>query len=308
MHIIHKPKKYKNIICTIAIGDKYFNEWKKFSQRSWKKYCEKYQIMLIVFSKPIRESYSQHTVNWDKLLVGSYLLKKKIFCENICFLDADILINYIDAPDVFKYHKKNTISLVSKTRNLQFKLDEIKRFISFNRRKYFSKKYPLNSAILMNHKEIYLTSNLKPQYDYAATGFYIFNQKKYSEFFKNIFIKYENFKAKIAHEETFTNYELLSKCKINWVDYRFQAIWIYEVAYRYGFLYKFYKNKKIVKSCIEDCLRKNYFLHFAGKWHESQMYKIRDIFNDDYFINNKLLSKYLKKKINVRLAGEINPD
>ena len=50
--------------------------------------------MLIVFEKPIREYQSKHTVNWDKLLVGSYLLKKKIFCENICFLDADIIINF----------------------------------------------------------------------------------------------------------------------------------------------------------------------------------------------------------------------
>ena len=29
----------------------------------------------------------------------------------------------------------------------------------------------------MSHKEIYSYSKLKPQYDYTATGFYIFNQK-----------------------------------------------------------------------------------------------------------------------------------
>ena len=74
MKIIYKPKNYKNIICTIAIGDKFFKEWKKYAQRSWKEYCKKYKIMLIVFEKPIRDYESKHTVNWDKLLVGSYLL------------------------------------------------------------------------------------------------------------------------------------------------------------------------------------------------------------------------------------------
>lgn len=308
MKIIYKPKEYKNIICTIAIGNKFFSDWKKFAQKNWKKYCEKHKIMLIVFEKPIREHQSKHTVNWDKLLVGSYLLKKKIFCENICFLDADIIINFLDSPNVFNYHKKNTISLVSKFRFLPFKLDKIKKIISFNRRKFFSRKYPLNSSLFMSHKEIYSYSKLKPQYDYTATGFYIFNQKKYSNFFKNIFIKYENFKVKTSHEEVCTNYELLSKCKINWIDYRFQAIWIYELAFRYPYLYKFYKNNKIVKNCIEDCLRKNFFLHFAGKWHESQMYKIKNIFDNRYCNENKIFEKYLEKKIKAKPVGQITPD
>ena len=51
MKIILKPKLSNNYIVTIAIGEKYLKEWKSFALPSWKVYCQKFDIGLIVFTK-----------------------------------------------------------------------------------------------------------------------------------------------------------------------------------------------------------------------------------------------------------------
>ena len=56
------------------------------------------------------------------------------------------------------------------------------------------------------------------------------------------------------------------------LDYKFQAYWVYEMAKNYPFLY-YIKNKKILNECIESCLMNNYFLHFATRWSEGDMWK-----------------------------------
>jgi hypothetical protein len=61
---------------------------------------------------------------------------------------------------------------------------------------------------------------------------------------------------------------------VTWLDYRFQAIWAFEMAWRYPFLYEQKAdNDGLVRSCIEAALIQNHFLHFAGSWHESAMWK-----------------------------------
>ena len=69
------------------------------------------------------------------------------------------------------------------------------------------------------------------------------------------------------------------------------------MANKYSFLYK--KINKIdndVISCVLESLLSNYFLHFAGSWHESNMWqtkKINKLFNSfDY----KKFNRYYSKK------------
>ena len=66
----------------------------------------------------------------------------------------------------------------------------------------------------------------------------------------------------------------MNKKIINWIDYKFQAIWLLEVADKYSFLYyKKFKEKKLVQLAIEEILSENYFLHFPP-WKNYVNYKI----------------------------------
>ena len=64
--------------------------------------------------------------------------------------------------------------------------------------------------------------------------------------------------------------------------------------------HSYMKQEKIMRlyKCVELCLMDNYFLHFERSWHESSMWKIKNIFESKKinFLNKKF-KEYEKRKI-----------
>ena len=79
MKIILKPDSCKNVIATIAIGDKYFKQWEKYAKPTWVNYCLKNGLGLIVFDKGLIDSKHKKwkKPTWQKGLIGDYILNKK---------------------------------------------------------------------------------------------------------------------------------------------------------------------------------------------------------------------------------------
>lgn len=311
-HELIIKSKNGNYLVTIAIGKKTYSNWKKFALPFWKKYCLKYGIGIVVITNDLIDKKNKFwkKATWQKMLIGNYLLKEKINVTNVCYLDTDILINPF-APNIFSYHKTNKISLISESFNMPFDLEYVRKKVSFYRNQYYSKKYPLDSSIFMDIRNKYLFHNLEPQKDYACAGVIIFNLKKFSDIMYSWFFKYKkNIKTLTGGgDEPIFNYEMFKTKKVNLLNYKFQALWFYEMAMHYPFLYNL-KNKKtkLVKDCIQASLSNNYFLHFAGSWHEGQMWKIKDIMikkSDNKFYEK--FNKYIKKKVFGKPAGRILP-
>ena len=138
----------------------------------------------------------------------------------------------------------------------------------------------------MGVQQIYEYHNLTPQPDYACTGFFTGTIDEHSEEMSKI---YYNYPATIktlteGGEEPIINFEFQSKFKVKWLSYNFQALWIYEMAAHYPFLYKNISDIDLVSKCIETSLDNNIFLHFAGGWHESNMISSANHipFNDEF--------------------------
>tara|TARA_Y100000590_G_scaffold464461_1_gene633967 strand:- start:1486 stop:2445 length:960 start_codon:yes stop_codon:yes gene_type:complete len=304
--------KNKNYIVTIAIGKKFFNDWTIFAKKNWVKYCKNNSLGLIVIKDHIIDKSNPFwkKPTWQKMLIGSYLKKHyKSKITNVCYLDSDILVNPF-APNVFKYHNKKKISLVSMINNLPFDLNKVRKIISFYRNKFYSKKYPLDSSIFMNLQQLYKFHKLKVQKDFACAGFFVFNIKYFAETMEQWFFKYKkNIKTLTGGgDQPIFNYEAFNTKKVKLLNYKFQALWIYEMSNKYNFLYKFKKNKnKVIKDCIEASLLENYFLHFAGSWYEGHMWKIKNILDDKSYKNNLKLNKYLRIKSSGKSIGRILP-
>tara|TARA_B110000971_G_scaffold118132_1_gene121024 strand:+ start:606 stop:1559 length:954 start_codon:yes stop_codon:yes gene_type:complete len=304
--------KTGNYIVTIAIGKKVFREWSLYSKKTWIIYCKKNSLGLIVITKNLidKNNIFWKKPTWQKFLLGSYLreaLNSKI--SNVCYLDTDILINPL-APNVFDFHDSKKISVVSMINKLPYDLNLIRKKISFYRNKYYSRKYPLDSSIFMTLDQMYKFHNFKTQKDSVCAGFFIFNVKIFSEIMKKWFFKYKkNIKNLTGGgDQPVFNYEVFQLKKTKILDYKFQALWIYEMAIKYPYLYC-YKNKKnlTIKKSIEATLADNYFLHFAGSWYEGQMWKMKDIATKEFLIENKQFLKYLKKKSTGKAKGRILP-
>ncbi len=312
MIVLIKPSgKKKNYLVTIAIGKKYFDVWKKFCYPTWSIYCKKNNLGLIVIDKYLIDKSHKNfkKATWHKWLIGSSLLNQNIKVDNVCSIDSDFLINPF-SPNIFYKYNENKFGLVSKRKQLPyFSRENTLKRISFFRNRYYSSSYPLDSAIFISLKDLYSYHKFKVQNDEACSGLIIFNVKKHSKMMKKWFHLYDKNTKSITGDgdQTHTNYHILKTKKVQWLDYRFQALWQLEMANFYPFLYqKEFANKKNISSCIEASMLNNYFLHFAGSWGEAQMYKYRNIFIRNLKIYEKL-NKYYSKKVSGKPKGVIKP-
>lgn len=303
--------KSQNYFCTIAIGEKYEINFKKYTYKNFRIYCKKNDIGLFVITKDLLEKKSKFwkKPEWQKLIAPRILLDKFKRIKNICMIDTDILIN-TESPNIFNFHKKNTVSVVSIRKKMPYKWDDTTRKMAFLRNKYYSKKYPLDSALNISIQNLYKYHNLSPQKDEFCAGVYIISKNNFDAFY-NYFYKFKKNVNSITNggEQTHFNYFIQKNLKINNLDYRFQAQWVFEMANYYPFLYsKKYNSSKLVKECVLNSLFNNFFLHFAGSWYESDLLFKSKLKESDYLSSSKYqLNKYLNKNIISTGAKRILP-
>lgn len=278
MEILISPKGQRNFIATIVIGEKIYSKWLLHSAPSWMRYCETYGLGLIIFKESLIEpdhpKWKKPT--WQKLLIGEKLLESSIDVDFVSFLDADIAISPF-APNVFDFVRKDSVALVSLRTNLPFQDLMVKKRLAFLRNRFVSARYPLDSALFISIDDLYKWHNLKPQLDEACMGLFIFEPKKLGKLMKSWFLQYDCGVESITDggDQTHFNYFLQKYCSINWLPYEFQAIWAYEMAYYYSFLYR-EKSVPIElgRRCLISCLSRNFFIHFAGSWGESDYWTL----------------------------------
>ena len=313
MKVIIEPGKSRNILATVAIGEKYYEPWEKYALPSWRKYCERYDLGLIVFTSDLvsQTDATWKKATWQTLLIGDALKSKLPLVNNVCYLDSDILINHT-APNVFENYDPATIGLTSLRKNLPYPYENTLRRVAYLRNKYYSNTYPLDSALFISVEDLYKFHNLPVQPDEVCCGFYVFNVQNHSEQLKKSFGNYDRTIQSITAggSQTHFNYEVQSNFTISWFDYKFQAIWLFEMAWKYPFLYNFGKeNKALIKECIEASLFTNYFLHFAGLWHESEMWNMEGIL-DNPEVEKKFeeFNAYLSVPVTGKPVGQVRPE
>lgn len=313
MKVIIDPGQSNNVIATIAIGDSYYQTWHQYAFPTWRRYCERHGLGLVVFDTDLisKENKKWKKATWQKMLMGSEIQQVLPTVSNVCYLDSDILINYM-APNVFDYCNPETIGLVSQKKNLPYSsLDEILRRIAFLRHRYYDESYPLDSALFMSVEQIYKYQKVDVQKDYACMGFFVFNVRNHSALLKDWFDKYDRNVESLTGggDEPLFNYELQNWGKVTWLDYKFQALWIYEMAWKYPFLYHYGRDRRdLIKECVEASLFTNYFLHFAGSWPESDMWNVSGVLESAQEQKRfEEFAEYLKVHVTGNPVGQIKP-
>ena len=295
--------KNQNYFCTVVIGKKYYNNFIKYTYPLFKLYCKKNDIGIFLITDHLISKKNPYwkNPNWQKLLAPKILLNKYKKIKNLCMIDSDILINY-EAPNIFRSHKKNNVSVISLRNNMPYEWENSTKLIAFLRNRFYSKRYPLDSAINISIKNLYKFHNLKPQKDEFCAGVYVISRNSFNRLY-DFFFKYKKNVKTITGggEQTHFNYFVQKNFRINILNYKFQTQWVFEMANYYPFLYTkpLSKNKKLITTCIENSLRNNYFLHFAGSWHESYMWKK----NITTYLGNDFFKKFYKYK-NTKLTGK----
>ena len=65
---------------------------------------------------------------------------------------------------------------------------------------------------------------------------FIFNCKNFNSFFKKLYEKYKNFRSLTGGDQPSFNFEVNNFGCVKKLDYKFQAIWLYEMAWKYPFI------------------------------------------------------------------------
>lgn len=298
MKVYVKPKK--KTITTIIIGKEYQKLWKKNIYPFWKKYCLKNHIGLVVFFNDLisKDDLYWKKATWQRLLVAEAIKKNFPNVKYICVLDTDVIINPY-APDIFKKINKNKINLTSLRKNLPFNYKTVIRKIAFFRKKFLNKKYPLDSLLNASLETLYKSDNLKPQKDEMCVGVMVFDIRKFSKILYDWFFLYPKGIDTTTRGgcQTQLNFLIQSNKFENLLDYKFQSIWIFELASRYPFFLKYIKNTKMMFDLTINILLDNYFLHFAGSGKECDIWKYKFFYK---YIDLSILrnfNKYLNKKL-----------
>jgi hypothetical protein len=303
---IISSQKSKKAIVTFAIGGTFESHWRDYSLPSLQEYCRHHNLGLYLQNVSLDQQKIKKKITWQKLLLPTELKKHFKYIEEFCYIDTDVLVNK-DAPSVFTF-ASGALSLVSQFRDLPFNLNLVKRRIAFYRHNYLSQEYPLDSSLFMTTKQIYEFHNLEPQLDYACAGFFMGNIEEHSDRLSDIYFKYPAEISTLSDggDEPILNYEFQKQFKITWLPYQFQALWLYEMAAFYPFLYQEIENQELILKCVETSLHNNIFLHFAGGWNESSMISVakkiplrNQIYTDFY--------NYLKTPVTGKPVGRILP-
>lgn len=313
MQLIRKPKECRQFITTLAIGEDYIADWERAVLPNWLQYCERHDLGLILFDNELieKDNIAWKKSNWQRLLIPSYVKENNLNISDMCYLDVDVLLSPI-AENIFEYHDTERVGVVSQRHNLPMNLELTLRMLAFSRNQFLSSEYPLDSALFMEPRQIFKEHGFENSYnDYFCSGVLLFNVDIYADIFEKWFYNYPRDVVTMTGggEEPIINYELLTLNKINVLKYEFQALWIYEIASKYPFLFKELDNEGLVRKCIESSLLANNFLHFAGSWHECQVWKYGKFFQDSD-INNfvKKFREYMTLPLTGKKQGVIRPD
>jgi len=297
------PKEIKTYIksnsnralVTIAIGKEYLEKWEKNVLPTWIPYAKNHNLSIVAVIDDLlsKNDPSYKKATWQKLIIPKYFISKNLGYKHIAYLDSDVLINPL-APDIFDFCDMEKINSTSLRFHLPYDYNKTLRKIALLRKTYIDKDYPLDSGMFIELDALYEYHNLIPQKDEFCAGLLVFSVDVYADFMAKCFNQYAASVKSITNggDQTHLNFHVQESGFFNRIDYKWQAIWSYEVVNNYPFLFQNkFKDINLLSDCIKTVLFNNFFLHFAGNWPESTVWS-----NSDFSLTIKEIDFYKKLK------------
>jgi hypothetical protein len=284
----------------------------KYAYHTWEMYCRRHDLGLILFDDHLIAKSDSNWKNpyWQKFLIGDYLSQQKLGIRSVCCLDTDILISPL-APNIFENRDESKVGLVSLRKNLAYPYEGSLRRMAFLRNRYYDQSYPLDSSLFVSIDGLYEMIGLDSQDDEACSGVFVFNCELHGENMASFFNSFDKsvMDRDGGGEQIFLNHFVQSKGLVEWLEYRFQAMWTYEMANNCPFLYKRKdQDLSLIRECIEASLFTNYFLHFAGSWHEGKMWEqVKVLDTPESLEMFSAFSEYMRTPVYGKPLGAIKP-
>jgi hypothetical protein len=282
-----------NAIFLTVIGEKFQKDFERISLPHLKEYCLRYGIGLLILKEYIdkeNENVSPYSdcAGYQRLLIPEAIVNDFSQYKYICDLDVDCIPGPM-ARDIFSYPEDGLLDdTIYLTYPTPFNLPraELGRRLSLLRKTFVDKTFPLDSLLMGSDEFEKETLGFNFSGPIATMGTCMgsarliahCNRIVYNAIASNFSGYLQNYKNHIFREEA----------KISWLPYEFQAIWSYEIAMFYPFLFSNQGDQILYDSLMATLLRVD-MLHFAGTWPEN------NIFHKGPFFKPGSMGNYYKK-------------
>lgn len=270
----------RRVIATTAVGQNYLENWSKYSAPSWLRYCEFYDVGLVVITDNLDGDSDTQSKNgsWQKMLAPSFVIDNFPAVEIVCLLDSDVVISPI-AKNVFDHASSSQYSVVSEVQTLPFELMDARKRVAFYRRRFYDPTFPSESILMATPQDEFKMQGVKGFDNYFCAGLLCVPSPRSAELASWYHSAPAERHRDIAFEQVYLN-SWVQSTEPEWLPYEFQAIWNYEMAVNYPHLYRCgseVSEAAEAVSAIENLLLRTSFVHFAGSWFESRAWQAAEL-------------------------------
>jgi len=259
----------RKAIVTLAIGQRYVDEFNYQVKDSWDAYAKKHGYDIFVLTEIIDPScdLSMKSLHWQKLLIG--LIPEIAAYDYVVWMDTDIIINPGTAPCIVSSLKGNKIGVASYGTDISPDESATQRYRILDKLfRTTERKLPRHDASMA---DIYRALGYeKPVSNYINTGVFVFQPKLHNDFLSQCYAKYDRDSIDGSFENLPYSYELQAQDMIQYIDERFNMAWSKYAAIYYPFLYIrdfVEQNPDVAVQCVNVFYHNAYFCHFAGEAH-----------------------------------------
>jgi len=259
-------------LLTTAIGGDYFDRWSDHVRPSWERYAEAHGLgIAVVVADLFVPGEPELNGAWQKMLAPRALRDRVRADVRCALLDTDLFIAP-GAAEVFEAVPQGGIGVVSQEMGLPLPASEIRNRVALMRRRFLDPEFPLSSLLNATPRQTFEWAGLSGFDDYFCAGMFVVDTQSHAD---GLAAAYRSapqdaaYDAIGAWEEVWLNHWVQSRDDVVWLDYRWHALWIFEVASHYPFLYAPEASEELARWCFASSLMRNEFVHLAGRWESS---------------------------------------
>ncbi len=270
VHIFGHGDETEWIVST-AVGGSYFSQWLSAVSSTWVEYAMRHGLGIAVFVSDIDQDSEQPRHGaWQKLLAPRALasmLNRDVRC---LLLDTDVLISP-RASNIFELVEPKSIGVVSQQKNLPLEYLTLRRRIAFLRQRFLDQSFPLASGLVALPQDLLRMAGLEVHEDYFCSGVVVLDSRHHADLFADWYFRApssEEYSQVDWGEQLWLNHCVQGRGDVQWLDYKWQALWLYEVAAYFPFLYADRVHSEVAQWCLAASLLRNNFVHLAGRWEQ----------------------------------------
>ncbi len=265
-------------LLTTAIGGDYFERWLSHVQPSWERYADDHGLgIAVVMGDLFTGDEPRLNGAWQKMLAPRALRNMLARDVRCALLDTDLFTSP-GAANVFDAVPEASIGVVSQEKSLPLPAVELRNRIALLRHHFLDPDFPLNSILNATPRQVFEWAGLTPFDDYFCTGMFIVDTEHHADALAEAYRaspQGDDYHRIGAWEEVWLNHWVQSRRDVTWLDYRWHALWIFEVAAHYPFLYSQKASEELARWCLGASLLRNEFVHLAGRWESALLGEAR---------------------------------